>query len=169
LHGFTVHGVAQFEMLGVMTSNTLIESVKFKSAVVPTSIAMFLLMVGLFSADVALMYGLPINWTLLVPRLMYALVVAPILAWLLSTLYPYTVSSDGLYGYSIWGARRFIRWSDIGSVRVVWFLNLKYLRLRSEIDGNTTWVLTMFQDSDRFSDAVHRHEGPDNPITRYLK
>jgi hypothetical protein len=117
---------------------------KIKPSVVWLFIWEFLVSAVLFTCFVLVQDGLRMDIRAFTHALVLVLFLSFILAWILSVFFPAWISSDGIYGHSFWGVRRFIRWQDIASVRRFSLLKLPWIRIYSNVDGKVTW-LPLFQ------------------------
>ncbi len=141
----------------------------FRGAIFPFTAGMFVVL-GAFSLTLQIIkYGLVFNREFLIRRLLYLVLYAAVCGTLVSTFLTYSLSTEGVQGFSVWGAVRFIRWSEIQDARVFWFLNLKYVRLRSSADGRITWVLLSLRDLERFRELVRQYGGSDCQILRFIQ
>src|SRR6266702_7878701 len=46
--------------------------------------------------------------------------------WFITLCFTLKLTSEGVFGHSPWGIRRFVRWQDIATVKPFRFLNLRY-------------------------------------------
>jgi hypothetical protein len=88
--------------------------------------------------------------------------------WMLSRWFPVALSSEGLYGHSVWGVRRFIRWQDVSAVKRFRVFNLRWLLISSRVDKEVVW-LAMFQSRPiEFKDEIRKLAPKDNPLLTQL-
>jgi heme/copper-type cytochrome/quinol oxidase subunit 4 len=90
-------------------------------------------------------------------------------AWLLSYLMPDVVVSEGVYGHSTWGRRRFARWEDIALVEVYRLFQLSYLRLHSKSDEKVTWIGLFHEGADEFLHEIKKMAPHDCPIQPFVE
>lgn len=88
-------------------------------------------------------------------------------ALILHFCFPTRVSSEGVWGYSFWGVRRFIAWEHISMARPFRILNLRWVRLYSSSDTKVTYVALFPSDSASFRAEIHRLAPPQCPILKY--
>jgi hypothetical protein len=89
-------------------------------------------------------------------------------AWMLSILFPASLSAEGVYGHSLWGARRFVRWQDIAAARTFRLFNLHWLRIYAT-DGKVTWLALFQSHKPEFSQEIQRLAPPVSPVLNYLR
>jgi hypothetical protein len=89
--------------------------------------------------------------------------------WLLSLCFTTELTSEGVFGHSFWGIRRFIRWQDIANVRPFNFLNLRCLRLYPPGDTGPTWIALFQAHKTEFMRELQRLVPPDSPVRNYLR
>jgi hypothetical protein len=117
---------------------------KFKASIVWLSIWEFLVSAALMTCLILIQDGSKIDVRAFIHAIIFVLFLSCIMAWILSVFFPAWLSADGIYGYSIWGVRRFIQWQNIASVRRFTLLKLSRIRIYSSIGGKVTW-LPLFQ------------------------
>jgi hypothetical protein len=87
---------------------------------------------------------------------------------MLARYFPVALCSEGLYGHSVWGVRRFIRWQDVAAVNRFRIINLRWLRIYSRVDKEVVW-LAMFQSRPiEFHDEIRRLAPKGNPLLNHL-
>jgi hypothetical protein len=90
-------------------------------------------------------------------------------AWLVSILFPAALSSDGVYGHSFWGSRRFVGWQDIAAARTFTLLNLRWLRIYRTGDNKVTWVALFQSHKAEFREEIRRLAPADSPVLNHLQ
>ena len=92
---------------------------------------------------------------------------ALIMSWLLAVFFPTIVTPEGIYGHSVWGNRRFIRWQDIDHVKPFKLLNLRYLRLYSK-DQTVTWINLFPANPAQYYGTLRRLAPADAALLRFI-
>jgi hypothetical protein len=77
-------------------------------------------------------------------------------------------STDGVYGYSFWGPRRFVRWQDIATAQTFSVLNLRWLRIRAASHGKVTWLALFPAHRAAFRQEIRRFAPPASPVLNHL-
>ena len=144
---------------------------KIKWAIMPMAAFIFVSAGALATLAIIIEHGFyNVSWLLLLKILglfmiPYSLLATLIMRWVLWAGF----SSDGIYGHSIWGRRRFIGWKDILRVRRFTLGNLPWIRIYSAMDGKVTW-LPLFQSRPiEFREEIQKFAPLDNPIRSHIK
>lgn len=90
-------------------------------------------------------------------------------SWMLSALNSAGFSADGIYGHSVWGRRRFVRWQDIAMARTFRFFNLRWIRLHAATNKKVTWLPLFQTQKADFYLEIRRLAPPDSPVLRCLQ
>jgi hypothetical protein len=140
---------------------------KFRTAIIPGAIWIFVFAVLGMCSLIIIRHGFHFFGDALAVATGCELILSFFGSWILSLLYPYAFSAEGIYGYSFWGRRRFVSWQDISSIRTFRVLNLPWLRVYA-IGGKITW-LGLFQSQDtEFRQEIRRLAPPTSPILNYV-
>jgi hypothetical protein len=94
---------------------------------------------------------------------LYSLIASCVLSFCL----PVTFSTEGIYGHSCWGLRRFVSWRGVKTARTFRVLNLRWLRVLSS-DGKVTWLALFQSRGGEFRQEIRRLAPPDSPLLQYL-
>jgi hypothetical protein len=86
----------------------------------------------------------------------------------LSLSWPAGFSGNGVYGHSFWGVRRFVRWQEIEAARTFRLLNLQWLRIYRNGDGEVTWLALFQSDKNEFQQEIRRLAPPGNPVLEHF-
>lgn len=89
-------------------------------------------------------------------------------AELVSILSPVRLSSDGIYGHSFWGKKRFVRWQEVRAVKPIRILNLRFLRIYSTGNGKVTWLPLFQARKAEFIQEIQRLAPGDNPVLNHF-
>jgi hypothetical protein len=89
-------------------------------------------------------------------------------AWLMTLCFTLKLSSEGVFGHSVWGIRRFVRWQDIAAVKPFRFLNLRYMRLYPHGGTPPIWITLDLAHKSEFEQELQRLAPPNSPIRRCL-
>jgi len=141
---------------------------KFRAAIIP--LFAFLLIValpGLFCVVLAL-DGLKFDRHALTGASVVVLVLSAVMAGLLSLFYPASFSSDGIYGHSFWGIRRFILWRDITDAKTFRLLNLPWLRIYTA-DNRVTWLALFQSCRTEFQQEIQKLAPIGSPVLNHLR
>lgn len=140
---------------------------KFRAAIAPMSIFIFVSgMVGLLIL-IVIEDGLHFDQRALAFATGFAVVLSIVCSWILSLVFPAAVSSDGIYGHSFWGRRRFIRWQDISSVHTFRLVSFRWLRVYNT-DGRVTWLALFQSRGTEFRQEIRRLAPPSSPVLNHL-
>jgi hypothetical protein len=141
---------------------------RFRPAILPS--AAFLLLValsGLFCI-VLILDGLKFDRHALLIAVIFVTICSLAGALFLSFFSTAGFSSDGVYGHSFWGVRRFASWRDIEDARPFRLLNLPWLRVYT-VDKRVTW-LALFQSREpEFRQEIQRLAPVSSPILNHLR
>jgi hypothetical protein len=142
---------------------------KFRLRVVPLFV--FVLVIGQLAlfCFVLATSGLRFGWVALALWSVFTAVLSLGGAWVLSYLFPDAVASEGVYGHSTWGRRRFARWEDIALVEVYRLFHLSHLRLHSKSDEKVTWIGLFHVGADDFLQEIQKFAPSDNPIHPFVQ
>jgi hypothetical protein len=121
------------------------------------------------------MFGVHLDW-LMAWRIVNAALSPILLVWVISTplLYvlitstPVGFSADGIYAYSTFGFRRYIRWAEISKVRKHAVLNLKVLGIYSKVDGKVTRLPLYQAHKKEFINEIRKFAPPNSPVLKFL-
>jgi hypothetical protein len=130
----------------------------------------FLLVValpGLFCI-VLILDGLKFDRPALLIAAIFVTICSPAGALFLSFFYTAGFSSDGIYGHSFWGIRRFASWGDIVDARPFRLLNLPWLRVYTG-DKRVTWVALFQSREPEFRQEIRRLAPVGSPILNHLR
>ncbi len=133
-------------------------------------LTLFLLIValpGLFCV-VLILDGLRFDPFALIIASVFVLVISPLMALLMSHYYSASFSSEGIYGHSFWGLRRFVYWRDVVDVRRFRLLNLPWLRVYTT-DSRVTWVALFQADKTEFRREIERLAPTGHPVLNHLR
>jgi hypothetical protein len=141
---------------------------QFRAAVMPMFFCVYLSVVVIAGGYEVALNRFALVWRALLVGFAAGVPVAWFGAWTLARYFPAAVSSEGLYGHSVWGVRRFIRWQDITAVKGFRILNLRWLRVYSRVDKEVVW-LAMFQSRPiEFQDEIRRLAPEGSPLLNHL-
>ena len=140
---------------------------QFRAAVTPGFIFIFVggMIIGLFV--IVIRHGFDIDLSALTVATGVAFIFSIIYSWVLALIFPVAFSSDGIYGHSFWGRRRFVRWQDISSVRTFRLANLQWLRVYAA-DEKVTWLALFQSHGIEFRQEIRRLAPQGNPILNRL-
>jgi hypothetical protein len=145
------------------------ESRRFRPAIIPSSIFIFVFGLGLLLCFLMIQYGFNLDWHFLLKlSVFFAIPFSLVWASGISFFCPAAFSSNGIYAHSFWGKRRFIAWKDIGSIRKFVLFNLPWLRIYSSIDGTVTWLPLFQSHPTEFRQTIKELAPPNNPILASL-
>jgi len=140
---------------------------KFRVAVTPLFVFVFAIAVAGLCCYVFAKDGWHFNRHALAFAIGFQAIVAFVLSWTVSFCCRDALSSDGIYGHSFWGQRRFVCWRDVTDARTLRIFNLRCLRVYA-VDGKVTW-LALFQSRDtEFRQEIRRLAPSENPILKCL-
>lgn len=146
------------------------ESKIFRIAVLPMFVCSAMIGIPTAFGAIILMEGFrQVN---VVALFLGVLVGAPVVflnVWLISLCFTMELTSEGVFGHSFWGIRRFIGWQDIGTVRPFHFLNLRFLRLYPPGGTCPTWIALFQAHKTEFVQELQRLLPPDSPVRNYLR
>jgi hypothetical protein len=143
---------------------------KFRAAVIPQSVFMFVGSMLIVLTLIVMRDGFHFDRRALAALAIAtgALLVLSILdSWILSLAFTAAFSSEGIYGHSVWGWRRFVRWQDISSVRTFRLANLRWLRVFAA-DGKVTWVALFQSKNADFREEIRRLAPPGHAVLNHI-
>ena len=91
-----------------------------------------------------------------------------VLSLLACRFYTIELSESGIRAYSFWGRRRFIRWSEIETIRPFSLINLRYLRLYGSPPSKPLWMAIFIPNLSAFKEMVTKFAPKDSPILTFL-
>jgi hypothetical protein len=127
----------------------------------PLALCVLLALFGLDLSVVALFGGL------LVGGLVHGLI-SVANAYFLAFCFPTRLSAERVFGYSVWGTPRSLRWQEISEVRPFRLLNIRFLRLYPGSRTSPTWIVMNLADRTAFENEVCRLAPSDSPIRPHL-
>ena len=140
---------------------------KFRAAVIPMAIFIYVGGMVILLILIVIHDGFHFDQRALAFTAGVSLVSSIIYSWVLSFVLPTAFSSDGIYGHSFWGRRRFVRWQDISSVRTFRAVNLRWLRVYAT-DGRVTWFPLFQSRGPEFRQEIRRLAPSSNAILNYV-
>ena len=144
------------------------EAKKFRAAVVPMFICIFVLSALGFLSLLLLRHGRHIDRHGLVWPIEFEAIWSFVWAWMISLCFPAALATEGVYGHSFWGPRRFVRWQDMAAARTFRLFNLRWLRIYSTADNRVTWLPLFQSRRAEFCGEVQRLAPPDSPLLKPL-
>jgi hypothetical protein len=149
---------------------------RFRMAILPLAInifvAGFILGHGLGISLILIKHGFHIDWMFIVKIILLSilpmLAFAFIWALMMNLLYPSYVSSSGIYGHSILGARRYLNWTDMVQARKFRLGNSVYLRLYDNTGRAVIWLPLFQSPLVEFRNEIRKFAPPNSPILDHL-
>jgi len=136
---------------------------KFRAAVTPMSIFIFIVGMLLLCCIIVMRDGFHFDFGALAITSVFAAVFSIGWSWMVSLSFRAAFSADGVYGHSFWGFRRFVRWQDIVGARPFRFANLPWLRIHGA-DGQVTWLALFQVRKSDFWQEIRKFAPPDSPV-----
>jgi hypothetical protein len=91
-----------------------------------------------------------------------------IISCLFTLFFTCKVTIAGIYGHSLWGCRRFIRWQDMHIVKQFGWRKWGFLRLFSSEGNKVTWIALFLAKPCEFEKECRRLAPENSPILRFL-
>ena len=139
----------------------------FRIAVIPAFLFIAGLGLSLYFCVMPMMFGVPDVTIMLIGAAGGALA-GFLYAWIISVCFTVKFGSNGVYGHSFWGVRRFIAWQEIAEIRPFRLLNLRFLRLYRSDRTGPTWIPLFLASRSEWVEEVRRLAPSENPILEHL-
>ena len=141
---------------------------KHHMTVAPVAVTGSVLGLPIYVFLVLLVVGLQFSWLCLLVGAASGILAGLLVADLGARIFPTALSEDGIYGYSVWGCRRFVCWENITHVRPFAFLSCRYLRVHDSRDGAVTWLPLFQARPDEFRQDICTLAPAGNPLLSYF-
>ncbi len=105
-----------------------------------------------------------LTWTLV-----SGLFVVPVYTWIFIRCFPVYVKKEGLRSYNIYCFYKEIKWNEIEKIIPINILGLKYIRVKSKLEGTPIWIPLWINDYDSFLDTVSLYGGDNTLFQKYFK
>ncbi len=113
-----------------------------------------------------------VHWSVFVNTFHYTipvlLIYAVIFSFIITWFYPCIITSAGIYGYTFWGMRRHFGWAEIGQVKKISLVNLRFLRLYNNAGQAMIWLPLFQSRSAEFLETTRKFAPPNHPVLSHL-
>lgn len=144
----------------------------FRGAVFPWFLCCFACFDGvgapLALCIIVLLVGGDLTWLYVGSVLLSGLLCAAAFGPLYASRYSTRLSAERVFGYSLWGTPRSLRWQEMAKVKPFRFFTIRFLRLYPCNGTAPTWIVMTLADRAGFETEVYRLAPPDSPIRSYL-